>query len=141
MIFLFASVQFSEIIAQSIFEVSVDPKNATTVFIDFNGKLELETWDEDYIILQIKVEPGPEEEKLSNLLSLSQQNFIKQEFTFNNFLLLTITNFDQLTQSINCDLDQLLSFKIIAPKSLDLELRCKNDMVIYDDLLESNLND
>jgi len=39
-------------------------------------------------------------------------------------------------QFMDCKPDQIFSYKLIAPKSLDLELRCKNDLVVYDDSQE-----
>jgi len=140
-IFLLAFSLFSEILAQNIYDVSVDPKHATTVFIEFDGKLEVETWDEDYILLQVKIENGSDEKKLLNLQQFIMQDFIKQEFTFNDFLILTIDNLEKKINQHNCHIYQLLSFKVVAPKSLDLELRCKNDLVIYNDLFENTTND
>ena len=32
-----------------------------------------------------------------------------------------------------CKKAQFFTYKIIAPKNLDLELNCKNDLVIHDD--------
>jgi len=141
MIFLLTSTLFLEALAQNIYEVSVDPKHATTVFIEFNGKLQVETWDEDYILFQVEFENGFDEKTLLKLHQFDMQDFIKQEFTFNDFLILTIDNLEKKINQHNCHIYQLLSFKIVAPKSLDLELRCKNDLVIYSDLFENTTND
>ena len=123
---------FQEVIAQNIFDIAIDSKHATTVIIDSEAKLKVETWNEDYILFQIAFESQSEENETLRYLEINKKHIIQQEFTVNDFLYLTMADLDDLLLANDCKPRQLFTYKIIAPKSLDLELRCENDMVVRD---------
>jgi hypothetical protein len=137
-VILITTTLLSQVLQQNVFDISVDPKYASTVFIDSDRELKVETWDKDYILFQIEVKPHSDAKQAMIFLEMYKQDIIKEEFTVNNFLHLTIADLDKILQFNDCNPDQIFSYKIIAPKSLDLELRCKNDLVFYDDDSQEN---
>ena len=133
---LFTSL-FSKVAAQNKFNFVVDPKHATTLFVELDGTLRVETWNEAYVFIQIEVETATGTKETIRFLEENKQAIIQQEFTVNDFLLLTILDPEKWLQLEDCDPATLFHYTLKAPKYLDLELRCKNDMVVHDPLEEN----
>jgi len=132
--FLLYLVSFSlssEVSAQHIFDIPIDPKEASTVFINSDKEIRVETWDETYLLFQIEIQPYTEVEGILLFLEKYKPNIIHQEFKVNDYLELTISDMDKILELNYCTPEHLISYKIIAPKCLDLELRCKNDLSVY----------
>jgi hypothetical protein len=128
---------YSEFKDQNTFCIEVDPKYATTIFIDMEDALKVETWNEDYILFQINVESCSQAPKILNYLESNKENIIKQEFTVNDFLLLTVENLSKILDTDGSNLDEKLSYKVTVPDHLDLKLKCNNDLMIYYDIPEN----
>ncbi len=125
---------FSQVKTQNTFSISIDPQHASTVFINSERRLNVETWDEPYILFEVAFNPYTEAEEMIAFLGLNQSHIIQQEITINDFLYLTIPDLNKILKLNNCN-EQELIYKITVPKSLDLELRCENDMSVYDPYL------
>ena len=138
---LVATALFSQVNNKNSFRVSIDPKHASTIFIQSNKALKVETWDEPYIEFQIEIEPYTGTKEALLLLELSKPNIIGQRFTVNNFLYLTLPDISKVLGLNDCKKEELFTFKIIVPKNLDLELNCKNDLVIHDNTQIEPVND
>ena len=132
-VILISTTLLSQTLNQNVFTIPVDPKHASTIIIDSEKELKVETWNENYILFQIEVKAHSESKEAMLFLEIHKKDIIHQEFTIHDFLHLTIPDLDKILQLNDCNSEQLFSYKIIAPKSLDLELRCKNDMVVNDD--------
>ena len=131
MLFMVSVDLYSEIKTQNNLYIEVDPLNATTVFVELDDTLKVETWDEEYILFQIMVESCSEAPEILNSLVKHKENIIKQEFKPNDFLFLTIKDFSELMDISENILDEKLDYKITVPIHLDLELKCNNDLMIY----------
>ncbi len=128
---------YSEFKTQNILSIEVNPKQASTVFIEMDEEPKVETWDEEHILFQIFVESFPERSEVFNFLENNKKTIIQQEFNANDHLFLTISDLNKMLKINDSNLDEMLSYKITVPNDLDLNLWCRDDLSDFVDFQEN----
>ncbi len=128
---IFASLLFAQNNTSETYYTSINPNEANTVFLDLKGEVEMEVWEEDYILLYMEIDAQVTSEKVLNQLRDDGRYLLKKEMSLNNYLMISQPNINKLISINGKAFEENLKYKVKIPMYLDVEISTKNNMVVY----------
>lgn len=127
------SILYAQDHTNESYYTAINPSEANTVFLDLKGEVEMEVWDQDYILLYMYIDAEVPNRKVLKQLRDDGRYILKREMSFNDYLLISQPNINKQVSINGKSMREEILYKVKIPMYLDVEISGNNDMVVSQD--------
>lgn len=122
---------------QQTYYASLLPEESNTLFLDLKGSVEMEVWEKDYIMFYVTVDASTSNENVLDYLKDIGRYNLQSNLSLNNYLSVSMPGIKKEAKVNGVLIKESMSFKVMVPSYLSVDIEGQNDMVTYFDTEEN----